>query len=243
MAKKAEIVKAVDSAETMVKIQYAITILRGKQVLLDFQLAELYGVETKRLNEAVKRNIQRFPEDFMFRISREELANIRSQFATTYPQNADNKQITELLSRAPREKRTSGALPYAFTEQGVAMLSSVLRSETAVQVNIAIMRAFVMARQIIAETRENALAINELRMKMQMLEDALENNLGVVNDLSEEMRQELDNIYNAIGALSVKYQEPPKKDKPNPVGFAATETRYEEERKRKAEEAKKNSEK
>lgn len=238
MAKKAEIVKFVDSAETMVKIQYAITILRGKQVLLDFQLAELYGVETKRLNEAVKRNIQRFPEDFMFRINREELANIRSQFAATSPQSADNEHVGNLLSRTPRDKRTSGALPYAFTEQGVAMLSSVLRSETAVQVNIAIMRAFVMARQIVAETRENALAINELRLKMQMLEDALENNLGAVNDLSEEMRQELDNIYNAIGALSLKYQDPPKQDKPNPVGFAATEARYEEERKKKAKEEK-----
>ena len=148
MAKKAGIVKPADSAATMVKIQYAITILRGKQVLLDFQLAELYGVETKRLNEAVKRNIQRFPEDFMFRISREELANLRSQFATTYSQQTEKEQTTNLLSHTPRDKRTSGALPYAFTEQGVAMLSSVLRSETAVQVNIAIMRAFVMARQI-----------------------------------------------------------------------------------------------
>ena len=110
MAKKAEIVKFVDSAETMVKIQYAITILRGKQVLLDFQLAELYGVETKRLNEAVKRNIERFPSDFMFRISREELANIRSPFATTYPQGTDNEQVVSLLSRAPRDKRTSSAL-------------------------------------------------------------------------------------------------------------------------------------
>ncbi len=86
MAKKAEIVKVVSSTEVLTKVQYAITLLRGKQVLLDFQLAELYGVETKRLNEAVKRNIQRFPEDFMFRVSKEELANIRSQFATTYQQ-------------------------------------------------------------------------------------------------------------------------------------------------------------
>lgn len=238
MSKKAEIIKAAGSTETMVKIQYAITILRGKQVLLDFQLAELYGVETKRLNEAVKRNIERFPSDFMFRISREELANIRSQFATTYPQGTDNEQVVSLLSRAPRDKRTSSALPYAFTEQGVAMLSSVLRSETAVQVNIAIMRAFVMARQIVAETRENALAINELRLKMQMLEDALENNLGAVNDLSEEMRQELDNIYNAIGALSIKVQDSPTQKPMNAVGFAATEERYEEERKKKAKEEK-----
>lgn len=218
MAKKAGKVKQVSSSEVLNKVQYAITILRGKQVLLDFQLAELYGVETKRLNEAVKRNIQRFPEDFMFRVSKEELANIRSQFATTYQQLPDNETFGTLISRSPNEKRTASALPYAFTEQGVAMLSSVLRSETAVQFNIAIMRAFVMARQIISETRENALAINELRMKIQMLEDALENNLGAVNDLSEEMRAELDNIYNAIGALSVQNQEPPK-PKTNPIGF------------------------
>lgn len=228
MAKKAEIVKVVSSTEVLTKVQYAITLLRGKQVLLDFQLAELYGVETKRLNEAVKRNIQRFPEDFMFRVSKEELANIRSQFATTYQQLLDNKDFADFPSLIPNEKRNVNALPYAFTEQGVAMLSSVLRSETAVQVNIAIMRAFVMARQIVSETRENALAINELRTKMQMLEDALENNLGAVNDLSEEMRTELDNIYNAIGALSMKYQDPPK-TKANPIGYAATAARYEEE--------------
>lgn len=234
MPKKADIVKVDSSAEVLNKVQYAITILRGKQVLLDFQLAELYGVETKRLNEAVKRNIQRFPEDFMFRVSKEELANIRSQFATTHQQLSDNEDFNGFISHIPNEKRTANALPYAFTEQGVAMLSSVLRSETAVQVNIAIMRAFVMARQIISETRENAMAINELRMKMQMLEDALENNLGAMNDLSEEMRKELDNIYNAIGALSMKYEEPPK-PKMNPVGFAAAAARYEEEEKRKAE--------
>ena len=90
------------------------------------------------------------------------------------------------------------------------MLSSVLRSERAVQVNIAIMRAFVMARQIITDTRENTLAIEELRTRMRMLEDALENNLGAVNDLSEEMRGELENIYNAIGALSVKTSDTKK---------------------------------
>ena len=127
-------------------------------------------------------------------------------------------------------KRRVDALPYAFTEQGVAMLSSILRSNTAVQVNIAIMRAFVAARQIVAETHENTLAIEELRTRMKMLEDALENNLEAVNDLSEEMRTELDNIYNAIGALSAKVQDPPK-PKMNPIGFAAAAARYEEENK------------
>ena len=113
------------------------------------------------------------------------------------------------------------------------MLSSVLRSETAVRVNVEIMRAFVMARRLMLQNREHELAIEELRMKMRMLEDALENNLEAVNDLSEEMRTELDNIYNAIGALSVKVQESPK-PKMNPIGFAAAAARYEAEEKRKA---------
>ena len=165
----------------------------------------------------------------MFRLTSQEAAWMRSQFVTTYTQYNDNQQDNKI---SLPERRRADALPYAFTEQGVAMLSSVLRSETAVQVNIAIMRAFVIARQIVTETRENALAINELRIKMQMLEDALENNLGAVNDLSEEMRAELDNIYNAIGALSMKYQDPPK-TKMNPIGYAATAARYEEEEKRK----------
>ena len=229
MAKEEEIVKQVVGGDSLGQIQNSITVLRGKQVLLDFQLATLYGVETKALNQAVKRNLNRFPEDFMFRLTSQEAAWMRSQFVTTYTQYNDNQQDNKI---SLPERRRADALPYAFTEQGVAMLSSVLRSETAVQVNIAIMRAFVMARQIVTETRENALAINELRIKMQMLEDALENNLGAVNDLSEEMRAELDNIYNAIGALSMKYQDPPK-SKMNPIGYEATAARYEEERKKK----------
>ena len=123
--------------------------------------------------------------------------------------------------------------PYVFTEQGVAMLSAVLKSPTAVSVSIGIMNAFVEARRLMLQNREHELAIEELRMKMRMLEDALENNLEAVNDLSEEMRTELDNIYNAIGALSVKVQESPK-PKMNPIGFAAAAARYEAEEKRKA---------
>lgn len=228
MPKKAEIVKQ-DVALQPYSLQQSILLVRGEQVMLDFQLAALYGVETKVLNQAVKRNLNRFPGDFMFRLTAQEAAWMRSQFVTTYAQNAENQQDKEIVLP---EKRRADALPYAFTEQGVAMLSSVLRSETAVQVNIAIMRAFVAARRLILQNREHELAINELRTKMQMLEDALENNLGTVNDLSEEMRAELDNIYNAIGALSVKYENPPK-PKMNPIGYAATAARYEEEEKRK----------
>ena len=230
MPKKAEIVKQ-EAAIQPYALQQSILTLRGEHVLLDFQLAALYGVETKALNQAVKRNLNRFPEDFMFRLTPQEAAWMRSQIVTTYSQSVDYQRNDNILKP---DKRRADALPYAFTEQGVAMLSSVLRSETAVQVNIAIMRAFVAARRLMLQNREHELAINELRMKMQMLEDALENNLGAVNDLSEEMKAELDNIYNAIGALSMKYQDPPK-PKMNPIGYEATAARYEEEAKKKNE--------
>ena len=112
-------------------VKSRIYLLRGQKVLLDSDLAELYGVETRRLNEQVNRNKARFPEDFMFQLNDQEFAGLMSQFATSKS------------GRGGRRK-----LPYAFTEQGVAMLSSVLNSERAVQVNIAIMRAFVQMREL-----------------------------------------------------------------------------------------------
>lgn len=213
MAKTAEIVKMPTEGVQIYNLQQQILVLRDEHVLLDFQLAKLYGVETRVLKQAVKRNIERFPTDFMFRLTQDETNMLIS-----------NKESQSVI---PPEYNFGGNQPYAFTEQGVAMLSSVLRSTTAVQVNIEIMRAFVMARRLLLQNREHEMAISELRMKMQMLEEALENNLGAVNDLSEEMRTELDNIYNAIGALSIKYQEPPKPI--NPIGFAAAEARYAKE--------------
>ena len=110
-------------------VESRIMSIRGKQIMIDRDLAELYGVETKRLNEAVKRNIERFPEDFMFQLTKEEFENWKSQFATS------NSIVMGARKR-----------PYAFTEQGVAMLSGVLKSPTAVEANIRIMRAFVSMR-------------------------------------------------------------------------------------------------
>lgn len=108
-----------------------IYVIRGSKVMLDFDLAELYGVETRVLKQAVRRNIDRFPDDFMFELSENELEDWRSQFVMSNPSN-------RMGLRYP---------PFAFTEQGVAMLSSVLKSKKAIAVNIAIMRAFVMLRQ------------------------------------------------------------------------------------------------
>ena len=186
----------------ILSVQQQIYVIRGKQVMIDRDLAALYGVETRVLKQAVKRNPERFPEEFMFQLDNQEFEKWRSQFVMS---NSDKKGL-----------RYS---PYVFTEQGVAMLSAVLKSPTAISVSIGIMNAFVAARKLMLQNREHEVAINELRIKMKMLEDALENNLGAVNDLSEEMRQELANIYNAIGALSIKQKQAAKPL--NPIGYEA----------------------
>ena len=118
-------------------IERRIYLIRGHKVMIDVDLAELYGVPTKALNQQVQRNRKRFPEDFMFQLNKEEAENLTSQFAT---------------SRSKHGGRRS--LPYAFTEPGVAMLSSVLTSERAIEVNITIMRAFIRLRQILESNEE-----------------------------------------------------------------------------------------
>jgi len=126
------------------RIERSILLLRGQKVMLDSDLAELYGVETKALNRAVKRNIGRFPEDFMFQLTKEEYDSLRFQFGT--------------LKRGQHPKY----LPHVFTQEGVAMLSSVLSSEKAIEVNILIMRAFVKLREMIASNKDLAKRLNEL---------------------------------------------------------------------------------
>jgi hypothetical protein len=144
------------------RIEQAILFLRGQKVLLDEDLAELYGVETKVLNQAVRRNADRFPEDFMFQLTREELENLRSQIVTSrcYDSSSKSYDLPWGGRRTP---------PYAFTEQGVAMLSSVLRSSRAVQVNIEIMRAFVRLRQFLASHEELARKVAEMDQQLQMV--------------------------------------------------------------------------
>ncbi len=129
-------------------IERRIFLIRGKKVMLDFHLAELYGVPTKRLNEQVHRNVNRFPEDFMFELTQEESESLRSQIATSK------------INRGGRRY-----FPYAFTEQGVAMLSSVLRSERAVEVNIQIMRTFVILRRFLSTHKELGEKLKDLEEK------------------------------------------------------------------------------
>lgn len=184
-------------------IQNKIYEIRGQRVMLDFDLAAIYQVETRALKQAVRRNIERFPDDFLFILTKEEA----------------NKLITIGVSQnviSPDYNIGSSDM-FAFTEQGVAMLSSVLRSKAAIQANIAIMRAFVAMRNYITTTTSVTAELAEIRAKLALLERNDEDNMEAVNDLSEDMRQELDNIYQAIAALSVKPQQvaPPHK----PIGF------------------------
>ena len=132
----------------MNRIESKIYMIRGQKVMLDADLAELYGVQTFNLNKAVKRNLGRFPIDFMFQLNRNEYQALRFQFG--------------MLKRGGHSKY----LPYAFTEQGVAMLSSVLRSERAILVNIAIMRAFVKLKRAVANHQELVQMVKELRRKV-----------------------------------------------------------------------------
>ena len=135
--------------------------IRDEKVMLDVDLARLYGVSTKALNQAFRRNKQRFPSDFAFQLSKEEFDHLRSQIVTTFPAPANlRSQIVTSSLHGGRRYR-----PYAFTEQGVAMLSSVLRSARAVQVNIAIMRTFVQLRRLMDTNRDLARKIDALEKK------------------------------------------------------------------------------
>jgi hypothetical protein len=142
---------------------------RGEKVLLDFDLAALYGVATKALNQAVKRNRERFPDDFMFQLTAEEVLILRSQTVTSSQQATGNQEITKNWSQivtSSRKYRRTKYRPYAFTEEGIAMLSSVLKSKRAVKVNIAIMRAFVRLRRMLETNRELAKKFAELEKRV-----------------------------------------------------------------------------
>lgn len=178
------------------RIERRILLLRGQKVMLDFELAELYGVEARTLNQAVKRNSERFPEDFMFQLSEEETLVMRSQVVTASPLNSSqtvmSSDATTSKSTEPSpsnwsqivtsSKKHRGLVyrPFAFTEQGVAMLSSVLRSPRAVQVNIAIMRTFVQLRQLMASSAE-------LSGKLAALEAKYDKQFKVVFDAIREL--------------------------------------------------------
>ena len=183
-------------------IQSKIYEIRGQRVMLDFDLAELYQVETRVLNQAVKRNIDRFPKDFMFQVTAEEWVVISSQFVMT-----------------SRNKRPKSALPLAFTEHGVVMLSSVLRSDIAVQTSVLITRAFVAMRQMIANSP--IIMSAQLQKEMKELKEYIEDVFADQNDINEDTRMQIELINQVLAELQVhkKLSEKPRR----PIGFIRPE--------------------
>ena len=161
-------------------IERQILTLRGHRIMLDAQLAVLYGVETRTLKQAVRRNLDRFPEDFMFQLTWEEGAALRSQSVILKPSSdSGSESQSATLKRGTHLKYR----PSAFTEQGVAMLSSVLRSKQAVQVNIEVMRAFVRLRGLMTANRELAGKFNELERKLSSHDQAIAGILDAIRQL------------------------------------------------------------
>ena len=160
-------------------IQNRIYEIKGERVLLDFDLAVLYEVPTKVLNQAVKRNIKRFPKDFMFQLTKEELEELRLQIETSETGDSSRSQIVTLKSGRGSNVKY---LPYAFTEQGIAMLSGILNSDKAIAMNIAIMRAFVEIRRILIQETDQRIQLNQIRERigehdtqLNAIYDAMEN--------------------------------------------------------------------
>ena len=165
-------------------IQSKIYEIRGQRVMLDRDLAEMYGVETRALNQAVKRNIDRFPEDFIFQLTDEEVQNWKSQIV-----------MSNSIKMGVRRN------PYAFTELGVAMLSSVLNSNIAVQINIGIMRAFVALRQM------TVLPKPDVEKRIENLERYIEEMFSDQNDINEDTRVQLELINQTLAQLQVQRRQ------------------------------------
>ncbi|BDF56620.1 MULTISPECIES: ORF6N domain-containing protein [Butyricimonas] len=167
-------------------IQSKIYEIRGQKVMLDRDLAELYQVTTGNLNKAVKRNLKRFPPDFMFQLTVEEWEALRFQIG---------------ILKNGRGEHTK-YLPYAFTEQGLAMLSGILNSDIAINVNISIMRAFVAIRQMIASPKTNK--IDELEKRMDAIENYIEEVFSDYNDINDDTRIQLELINQTLAELQTK---------------------------------------
>ncbi len=204
MAKaKRNIIKLIPEERIVNKIH----IIRDQKVMLDFDLAVLYEVETRRLNEQVKRNTDRFPKDFMFRLTSKEWLTMRSQFATASTQNVDLEENASMRSQsvtasetqlspeqikmrsqfatASQKKRNVDITPYAFTEHGVTMLASILKSERAVKMSIAVVRAFI-------ELKKNALQYNEIIEQIENLKSHLGEHDVQLNSIYEAIENLLD---------------------------------------------------
>lgn len=199
----------------LIPIENKIFEIRGKQVMLDTDLAKMYGIETRRLKEQVRRNIERFPDDFMFELTKLEYDSLRSQIATLENQDVISGSQKETNNNRGKHSKY---LPYVFTQEGVAMLSGILRTPVAVQVNINIMRAFVAVRNYLLN-ESPARKIEELYQMVKTLEHDLKDHIKDWEDDSFENEKKFDELYMAFTELAAKEQLASHKAPRRPVGF------------------------
>ena len=179
--------------------------IRGHKVMLDYEIAEMYEVETKRINEQVKRNIERFPEDFMFQLTENEWEIMRSQIVTTSESNWSQ------IATSSKKHRGKSYLPFAFTEHGVTMLASVLRSEKAVKVSIAVVRAFISLKQYISDRKNISKQINSIKDEL--------------SERIDEQDVQIIEIYQVLDKL-IQDKEEQKPVKREPIGFKSTNKKH-----------------
>ena len=188
--------------------------LRGRRIMVDSDLAQLYGVETKNLKRAVRMNIERFPEDFMFELTKEEYDFLRCNFFTLKSGRGQHSKY----------------LPYAFTQEGIAMLSGLLRTPIAIQVNINIMRAFFQMQQALLVISDTNLQLEQIRSELKQLRIDMDETLHDQNDINEMLSKEqdnisaqLENINDAIAQLQAEANHKELNVQRNPIGFIVPE--------------------
>lgn len=205
--------------------------IRGRRVMLDSDLAALYCVETRSLNQSVKRNIERFPDDFMFQLTTEEWNTLKSQFVISRYTNIQNELALtsqNVILKKNGRGQHSKYLPFAFTREGIAMLSGLLRSEVAVQANINIMRAFFQMQEALLIVSNTQLQLEQIRAEIKQLRTDMNDTLADQNEINELTRAQLDAISDALTELQSQGQHP----LPLPeIGYAAIQKRREEEEK------------
>ena len=194
-------INIIKKEDLLAYIQSRIYVIRGQKIMMDRDLAELYGVETRTLNQKVKRNLRRFPPDFMFQMNKEDIEEWKSQIV-----------ISNSIKMGLRKP------PYAFTQLGVAMLSSVLNSDTAIDTNIDIMRAFVEYNTI--KTLVKYGEFQQLQEKLDKTNSYIEEILEDQNEINESTRAQLEAISTALAELQVEHRQQPKR---KPIGFIQPE--------------------
>ncbi|MCR5849124.1 MAG: ORF6N domain-containing protein [Bacteroidaceae bacterium] len=218
-----------DSLEPIKRRIYEI---RGRKVMLDSDLAELYVVETKNLKRAVRANIERFPDDFMFELTKEEYNALRCKNFTLKIED-DSLRCKNFTSNKRGGNRY---LPFAFTREGIAMLSGLLRSHIAIQANINIMRAFFQMQEALLIVGNTQLQLEQIRSEVKQLRTDLNETLSDQNEINEDTRAQLEAISEALNEL----QNQGKNSQPLPeIGYAAIQKRIDEEEKKKKKKKKK----